>query len=329
MADDAERAGALELWQTGTLRVRGGTKRLAAELESLGWLTHTARRRERALVEDARGHLAAFLDRRFPAWRETLDALRERGLEPSPEALARLRSLERQRSIASWPIPDRINRRSAAGLLADHSKAPLPDSTLDPVGAATLTSDSVLRIRPNRGLKVRRGGEVVDATRVANVLGELMLTERALMDDLRFASLLPRAILTVENRAPYVDLHPPDHLMLVHAPGKETTLAIRLLRDLLPDVPALHFGDLDPEGVAIFRQMQREVPRLRLLVPEFWRDRLPTHALAKTWPADLDLADLPPLVQDLARFGRWLEQESVALDPRMGPLLESLLAGRT
>ena len=56
------------------------------------------------------------------------------------------------------------------------------------------------------------------------------------------------------------------------------------------------------------------------MVPEFWKEWVPDRALKRPWPDDLDLTDAPALVQELKDSGRWLEQETITLDP-LGPEL--------
>ena len=65
---------------------------------------------------------------------------------------------------------------------------------------------------------------------------------------------------------------------------------------------------------------------LRWWVPEFWSEHVARHARPRAWPADLRLEHAPALVQDLAARGLWMEQEGVAVDPRVGAALAALLA---
>jgi hypothetical protein len=87
----------------------------------------------------------------------------------------------------------------------------------------------------------------------------------------------------------------------------------------------LHFGDLDPNGVRILQHLRRLRPDLLWFVPKFWQELVSTKGLPTTWPAELDLRDAPELVHHLARHGLWLEQESLALDPRLPAALEAHL----
>jgi hypothetical protein len=60
-------------------------------------------------------------------------------------------------------------------------------------------------------------------------------------------------------------------------------------------------------------------------VPAFWAERIGTHAQRGEWPDELDLSSTPPLVRELAAAGLWLEQECIALDPRLAAALESVI----
>lgn len=63
-------------------------------------------------------------------------------------------------------------------------------------------------------------------------------------------------------------------------------------------------------------------------MPEFWREHLDEAALPCAWPDTLALDDAPPLVRELAARGLWLEQERIALDPRLVSALDQALESR-
>jgi hypothetical protein len=111
--------------------------------------------------------------------------------------------------------------------------------------------------------------------------------------------------------------------MVAHVPGWNTA-TVRMLLDALPTVPVVHFGDLDPSGVRVVAHLQLIRPDLVWAVPDFWAEQIPLRVQKGEWPSDLDLQDAPVLVQRLAREGIWLEQEPLALDPRVPRYLEDL-----
>jgi hypothetical protein len=150
--------------------------------------------------------------------------------------------------------------------------------------------------------------------------------------------------MTVENLGACLDLPAPPQALVVHQPGWNCRLAQRFIALLPEAVPWWHFGDLDPEGLAIFAALvrageaDRPLPgscphsgpygawahRPRLFLPAWWGDYLPSHGLplGADWPVGLtpDNALLTRL-----RAGRlWLEQEAILLDPRLGEGLARL-----
>jgi hypothetical protein len=100
---------------------------------------------------------------------------------------------------------------------------------------------------------------------------------------------------------------------------------VGLLLEQLSNVPVVHSGDLDPNGVRIVAHLQLIRPDLIWAVPGFWEEQIPLRGLKKDWPAELDLDGAPPLVRRLAAEGIWLEQEPLALDPRVTVYLEDLV----
>lgn len=159
-----------------------------------------------------------------------------------------------------------------------------------------------------------------NACEIAGVLGELVLAERALLDGTTFCGVMPRGVLLVENAGPFLDLPVPDGWLVAHVPGWNTRIA-RLLLDPLAGTPWVHFGDLDPNGVRIFRQLRQARVDLRWFVPEFWGEYVDSHGLRRKWPEGLVGEGDPPLVRMLAERGLWMEQEVLVLDARvMGAL---------
>jgi hypothetical protein len=318
-----DRLALLELLTGGALKRRAAQADAFAWLAELSWTRATGRRDELALVADRRAELVALLDRVWPDWQAAQVALLVAGEPPTPAGWSRLG--DRRRAGALPPLPARVNRRTAAAATAPGAKSSLTPPRLEALGPVDLTDDGVARLRPPPGLLARRGARSLPLDTVVDVLGEVAVADRALRDGLRLDGEI-EAVLLVENLGAWRDMPRPGRWLLVHVPGWDTA-TVRQLLATLGEVPVVHFGDLDPNGVRIQRHLQGHLPRLGWLVPPWWAELAPLHAQDREWPEDLDLRDAPPLVRELAASRRWLEQERVAVDPRLPAALGEVLAG--
>lgn len=323
-SDDASRLALVELWASGSLRQRKRQAEAWADLAQLPWTRRTGRRDELSLAEDSRDKLEVLLDRCFPRWRDAVRQLRRAGLPADLHGWRQLQEVHRGAALPA-SLPPRLNQRTATAALGAHSKATLGERLRAALGPLEVTRDSLIRVRPNPGLQVRRGRETFNAEVLAACLGELALTERALRDGTVLCGVLPRALLLCENVGFYIDIRAPEGWAVVHVPGWNTSTT-RLLLSALPDVPVVHFGDLDPNGVRIVAHLQAIRPDLIWAVPDFWEEQIPLRSQKKEWPPDLDLDGTPGMVGRLAGMGLWLEQEPLALDPRLTGYLESIIS---
>ena len=311
----------LELVATGQLRRRRGQAEAWAWLAELSWTRHTGRRNEIALQKAHAPAATRLLDQVWPGWDQALAQLQAEDLPPSEHGWRRLQDIRRHRDAVG--LPPRLNRRTGLAHVGVHSKAAVSRHLRPSLADTHLTHDGVARLRPSRGLRLANKHQEFDAHAIAGLLGEVILTERALCGGTAIKGALPRFILTVENLGPYLDTPLPADCLAAHVPGWDTR-TIRLVLERLPTVPLVHFGDLDPNGLRIFRHLRQLRPEARWFVPHFWSDYIPTRGLDATWPADLYLADTPAIVRNLAQRGIWLEQETITLDPRLPEALASL-----
>jgi Uncharacterized protein conserved in bacteria C-term(DUF2220) len=307
-----ERLALLELLVRGSLKLRRAQALAWEALAELPWTRRAGRRDEIDLVESRRPELVALLTRAWPAWREALADLTARGLPPTPEGWTALEDACRAEGLPA--LPGQLNRRTAAALAAPHAKATLTQARLAALGDTAATHDGSVRIRPPARLTVRSHRGCVDLSAVAEVLGEVSLPERALKEGLLLEGALS-AVLLVENLGAFCDLPALEGWLFAHVAGWDTATVARLL-DQLADVPVVHFGDLDPNGVRIFQHLRERCPRLRWFVPTFWKELVEKRGQRGAWPDDLDLSRAPPLLRDLAAAGIWLEQEPLVVDPR-------------
>lgn len=316
-----DRMALLELLACGVLRRRRLQAAGFDALAELPWTRATGRRDEIGLVEGRRHELASLIDRVWPGWVDALAELTAHGLPPTPDGWRHLEDARRARGLPD--LPEQLNRRTAAALAAPHAKAALTVRRRAALGATEPTNDGTVRLRPPQSLvaETRRGR--VDLAAVAAVLGEVAIPERAFLEDLRFEGRI-RGVLLVENLGAWRDLPALEGWLFAHVPGWETKTVMHVL-ERLTDVPLVHFGDLDPNGVRIVMHLRERRPDLRWFVPPFWAELVHTHGQRAPWPEDLDLTETPALVRALAASGLWLEQEPIVVDPRIAPALAELL----
>ncbi|WP_020506934.1 Wadjet anti-phage system protein JetD domain-containing protein [Lamprocystis purpurea] len=303
------------LLEFGEIRRNAANATLVDWLREAGWVGQGSRRDLFLLRPAKRAAVAVRLAEGWPDWQRDLAALAAAGL---PCDAAGLRQLRRC-GVPLAALPPRLHRKTWMARFGAHSKAGTPDALPPPT--LVLTDDDLLRLRPNRGLALRfADGEVRDCDDWVRPLGELVIPQRALCDGLSLCGTLPRWVMTVENLGAYLDLPAPSQALVVHQPGWNCRLARHLIGLLPAEVSWWHFGDLDPEGLAIFAALGGELRRPRLFLPDWWSDYLDTHALplgpGQGWPGtESDRG--AGLLALLRRRGRWLEQEAILLDPRL------------
>lgn len=316
-----DRLALLELLVSGSLKRRRAQTEAWGVLDELPWTRRTGRRDELRLVAEHRHELVALLDRVWSEWVNALASLTARGLPPTPEGWTQLEDAHRAENLPI--LPAQLNRRTAAALVAPHSKATLTDRRLAALRDAEATHDGSVRLRPPPGLVAISSQGRVDLAAITRVLGEVSIPERAFNAGLAFEGPICAALL-VENLGVFCDLRAPEGWLLVHVPGWDTATVARLV-ERLGHVPVIHFGDLDPNGVRIMQHLRSLRPNLRWFVPEFWGELVEAKGLPGAWPADLDLSMTPPLVRELANRSLWLEQEPLVLDSRISAALEAIL----
>ncbi len=318
---ETERALLLELRLTGTARRRKAQQGLLDVLERQGWVVSTARAKEVELVRERVDELDRMLDGRWAAWRSVAHALLARELPPTVAGLKELRRLEREPP----PIPGRVSLKTATAQVAEHSKANLHEGHRVMLAGTELVRDGTVLLRPHAGMRLERDGVSVEAERVRALQGVVAVTKRAMLDGTRVAGTAPRVVMTVENESAFMDLPQPDGLLLVWVPGWNTRLAVEFLEALAPG-RRLHFGDLDVNGVKIYRHLAALLPGLEHFVPAWWSEvAVAAPAWLVDWPEDLVGAADPAPLRELAAEGRGSEQEVVVLDRRMATELDALV----
>ncbi len=333
--DEIARSALLELWEKGRLKRRKKQGKAWDALSLLTWTKPTSRQDELGLREQGRDELEALLDGVFPDWRRFVNEMKRDGIPLNLQGFLKFREKRRTAKISRPASDDEkeiLNHHTAKALSGTHSKVSLSTSRRRKLGSVEVMGDGLIRLRPNAGLIVEREGVEKDADLFVRFLGELSVTERALRTGTRLKGIPPRALLSVENLGAYMDVSVPNGWMVAHVPGWNTTM-LRLLYGSFPDIPAFHFGDLDPNGLRIIRHLRKIRPDVRWVVPPFWEEELDeafcSYALKREWPPDIDLENAPPLVRRLAERNLWLEQETLAMDERLVTYLDDLLGPGT
>lgn len=193
----------LELLVTGRTQRRRAQSSVWEWLQDLPWTRTATRRGERVLVEAHRPNVIELIGRVWPSWTEDAKRLSDRGLSATPDGWRDLRDAERANALPAVPL--RVNRHTAAAMVGPDSKAQLTEQRLAPLGDTQITHDGVLRLRTPPGVQVRRGNAVLAADKLVEVLGEVALPERALIDG-TFIEGPIRGVVLVENLGPFQDM---------------------------------------------------------------------------------------------------------------------------
>ncbi len=261
-------------------------------------------------LASAHGHSeAARLERAAPAPPE--------GLVAGGAGVRDARSYERARianGLEAFPTdwPRAVNRRTVAGLVAGSAKRPVPEEVLKELTARgiAVTTDEVVRLRAYCRLDAHAPPVVRNVERETAVLGEFVMAERGLRA-IRFDGS-PQALVTVENKGPFVDFPNIPGALFIFMPGWDMDLA-RVVLEVWTSVPIYHFGDLDPAGAAMARSLSEVLGRtIRWVVLDAASLLLASHAAddPTPWPPSVPPY---PVLQALVHQGQWLEQEPLVL----------------
>lgn len=314
----------LELFVRGRLPRRRAQLEVWRHLDGLPWSRTATRRGVLELVDAHRTTVEALLDAHWPDWRAVAAALDDAGLPPTATGLRALEDLRRAEAVREGPtLPGRLHHKTGAALAGPHSKAALTPTRRAALGPTELTRDGIVRLRLPPGMRLVRNAVTLDAADVTHVLGEVAITDRALRDGTRLDGRAA-ALLLVENLGTFQDLSVPSDWIVAQIPGWDTAAVHRFI-ERCAVTPTILFGDLDPNGVRIARHLIARHPHIAWAVPPCWVEHVEDAPLG-IWPPELDLTDAPPLVRHLAAEGRWLEQESITLDRRVGLYLQALAA---
>jgi hypothetical protein len=192
----------------------------------------------------------------------------------------------------------------------------------NPGAEVVLTHDALTRLRPNKGLTFVRDDVILQLDQIALVLSEVGVPQRSFLAGGRFAGSRPRLLVTIENLGAFIDIRVREDVMLVYSPGFDLRAAEQVLR-MLAEIPWVHFGDLDPEGLQIWESLKKSVQRsCQLYIPTFAEEYVDIAQ-----KRDVPWGESPPhaALEALRNTSCGLFQEAFVLDPRLEEDLADLV----
>lgn len=273
-----------------------------------GWVVLSGRRNGWRIHPHTHEALSARLRQIWPSREIDLPLLHQVGLTPEKSsALLHLPSLRRKLSV----VLGFINNHTWSTLFG---AGPKKAAWRNPGAHVVLTQDAMSRLRPNKGLEFINKDGVLKLDEIASILTEIGIPQRAILNGGQFAGRLPDLLVTIENLGAFVDAGIPENVMLIYSPGFDLRAAEQIVR-ILPQVPWVHFGDLDPEGLLIWEALKRATNRsCQLHVPAFAGEYLDIAQKPDVpWGA---IPDHPVLVS-LKLAGKGIFQEAFVLDERL------------
>ena len=309
---DDLRAAALQLLTSGTISLTRVSRPLLAELEELGLVAPDERPNRYRMPAHCKERVRHYVRVRWSG----LDSA-EAAFASCPQAIDASALRAARRALLAMPEGlGRLNRKTWSSWAGAHSKSQFRAVS----DGVQLTTDDVLRLRANAGLRiVAPDGTALLGDACLALFGEMIIPERGFDCSWQLDGVMPRLVLTVENLGAYIDLALPPEVLAVHAPGRNTGLATRFIDRLPPDIPWLHFGDLDPAGLAIATSIHTpgRGKRATPWIPVCAAEVLETHALPlhRPWPTSTLPSNLlkNPILARLIERKQWLEHEAIVL----------------
>lgn len=307
MKEAIEIALLARLLDKGNCRAASRTAILITRYQTAGWLVAGTRRDEWCVADASQEVLSARLRSLLPTWKQDFGLLHTLGRDPlDPKDIAALPALRRGRSATG--LLNRRNWYAVAGLGPKRRALIAPD--------ATLTRDWTLRLRPNVGLRALLKTGEIELDAMAELWSECVLPERGWRRVLTLVGTSPQILITCENLGVFVDLPLSSGAAAAFAPGTDIEPAVALLTKL-PQTRWTHFGDLDPEGIAIARQISRATNRpMTLYIPTFadeYLDLAQKHSV--NWSGNPELTH--PVISVLTERQAGIFQEVFMTDPRL------------
>jgi hypothetical protein len=316
LGDKKWRLTLMELAVAGWLPSRQAIKPLTEELRRLAWVMPADGRY--VINPNKKDNIETLLDRTWPSWRDI--AQRMEGDYTDEKHRQVTRTGAGTLNVNNWLDTGRVyNEKTVSALAGAHSKSKVKLSGI------TSIRDYASRLRPNRGLEIHKQGKTWDAIEMAEIFGEILVSERSVREGYCFQGTMPRGILVCENPAAYYDVVVDGDIMVILGMGNNQPAVIATIELLPCNIPVFWFGDLDAEGVSIRRSFLNLCRSpARAAIPEFWEEYMDAFARPAqgSWQG-IDVSMEPAIVKTLSRKDEWLEQEPVAIDPRFKDWLNS------
>ncbi|MBN8758866.1 MAG: hypothetical protein J0I94_00430 [Thiobacillus sp.] len=280
---------------------------LIRRYETAGWLMSSNRHNDWLVRAEAMLSIRTRLTTLLPSWEADFELLRAHELDPRKSQDIEALPVLRRPAVAKGKL-NRRNWRSAAGL------GPKRKSMLNT--QATLTSDWVMRLRPNKGLLANWEDSTTDLWEMAQTWTECLIPQRKWLSLNEFVGAPPKIVITCENLGAYIDLPLPENSLALFSPGKHSELAIELLAKL-PASRWVHFGDLDPVGLDIANHIANETGRkVFIYIPSFAMEYV-SQGMAQKKGVIWNIKTEHPVLKALEERKEGLYQEVFMLDCRL------------
>lgn len=299
------------LIENGFVKEVARNRHLVERFETAQWIERSGRKGEWTVREECKTALEHRLKEISPTWVEDFDFIRSLDRSPYDPAIIKILPVLKHRNTPSG-LTNRRNWNAATGISPKHKPKLASESKL--------TSDWIVRFYPSKGMNAVFSGEEVSLDTIQDLFTECIFPERMWHKFERFSGELPGILITCENIGAYIDLPAPPYAMVIYAPGKDTIGACKLLNSL-PGVPWIHFGDIDPAGIEIGKQIAKETNReFKFYFPTFVKDYLPGARFERGWE-DKELLN-HSIFTELKKTGHRIFQEVFMLDKRLPDDLE-------
>ncbi len=301
------------LIETGSIKEVMRNKVLIKRFETAMWIERSNRKSEWSLRDGSVVELKERISDIAPNWIIDFEYLRAMNLDPYDPSVLEMLPILKQRNIPNG-LTNRRNWNAITGSSPKHTSRIKCKSRL--------TSDWVLRFRPNSGLKAIFKGTEIDLDDTSGFYTECVFPERMWFGFDRFKGRFPRVIITCENLGAYIDLPVPEDVMVIYSPGRDIVSAMELLKQF-SDVVWFHFGDIDPYGVDIARSIATGIQReVSFYIPTFAKEYLPGSALGKdqSWKEISGFSE--SVMAELQKTNSRIFQEVFMLDQRLSNDLE-------